>query len=720
MINALINTIHRRYGLSGKPDSSKGYLSQAGESIPVGYTNLNTERQPWGDPTLLNEVYELLPYAKRSIDLVSTSLASIPLKIWKGSDKRNRQELTDRPEFNVLARKPNTVQTKFEFYQESISRLQLQGELFWELNRGSRLDSQKITDIYADWRSEQVRIKPHPQEMIEKFRVNIGGEWVWFDREEVYFMRNFNPYDQIRGIAPLMAARMGIGLNLMSYAYFRGYYDKGGKVPGILSTDQTLGDGEPERMQKSFERTYQGIDNMHRTPVLWKGLKFQALGDHNREEWKLALMQLTEKEQVESFGVPQEIFGFGKKTYENMDQAHKGLWVNTLMPLGNRFAEHITCFFIPLLMNRPDPLVYAEFDYSGVEYLQEDKDTLAGRFFQGIDKGVVTRNEARVHVFGFDESPEPHMNELKEPQAPPSLMPGNDPEDDTDPDEEDEKSIEERLMSVVKRFGPAKMLIEVNEEPERDKAWHEAAKSLDVREDRLKKIMVAFFGRMREEYMPRLMEKMNAYDSLEVFYATPPGVLNKDLNAALDVAYWIEQLSAELGPELQAILFEAGQKILDLQGVETLEFNLNHPDVLSSAGDRLKLSTNQIIQTTEEQIRETIRYGIANKLSLDAIADRINEKVFDFAGQTRSARISRTEAMYASNNGNLQGMIQGGFERKMWVSSRDDGVRATHRLMDGKVKNIHDMFLVPDEGPVPFPQAINERCITLPTTTEVN
>jgi uncharacterized protein with gpF-like domain len=79
--------------------------------------------------------------------------------------------------------------------------------------------------------------------------------------------------------------------------------------------------------------------------------------------------------------------------------------------------------------------------------------------------------------------------------------------------------------------------------------------------------------------------------------------------------------------------------------------------------------------------------------------------------------------MRAVNKGRLEGMDQSpSVKNHMWLTSRDEKVRDTHYDMDGRIVKIGDSFDCPDPTMMDqsFPSAINERCTTMPTDTEVN
>ena len=106
------------------------------------------------------------------------------------------------------------------------------------------------------------------------------------------------------------------------------------------------------------------------------------------------------------------------------------------------------------------------------------------------------------------------------------------------------------------------------------------------------------------------------------------------------------------------------------------------------------------------------------------LTSRVSD-VFDSAIGFRARTIARTESVRISNFGAVQGMKQGQFEGKEWLSSRDFVVRDSHQAgtgLDGMVVGINSNFKSPisgAEGPHPgslgvASEDINCRCSVLP------
>ena len=375
-------------------------------------------REPaYGDQELLSSVYERIIWVYRCVSVIAENIARLPMRVVmkKGDDE---VDISDLKDFDLLLRNPNNFQTRYDFMVESISRLELQGEMFWRIQYADeRLTRPEM--IFADWRSDEVEIIPDPEKMIAYFVRRVNGREYRFTPEEVFFVRFFNPRSVMRGLSPLHPSTDTVILEANAVNFNKKFFKEGMKFSGVFSTDQTLQEQEAKRLKEKLMEMYAGNENMWQAAVLWGGLKFQPLNDMSLSDAEFSTLRTMNREEIAAaFGVPLEVLGIGKATYENLKFARKLLWSETLVPLATKLAEAMTKFLLPRLTGLQG--VEVQFDFSEIEALREDEDAVLSRYAKGFEKGAVTPNEIRQYVFGFDPIPVPEMNSV---YLPPNLLP---------------------------------------------------------------------------------------------------------------------------------------------------------------------------------------------------------------------------------------------------------------------------------------------------------
>ena len=133
---------------------------------------------------------------------------------------------------------------------------------------------------------------------------------------------------------------------------------------------------------------------------------------------------------------PELIGDNSSKTYSNYGEARKALYQETVLPLMDYLKDAFNNWLVPLWGEN----LYLDYDKDGIEALQEDQDKLYNRMFGAVDRGIITRNEAR-EMFGFETLKVPEADRL---YIPFSLTPINEEPTEEEPEKEPtEEPIEE-------------------------------------------------------------------------------------------------------------------------------------------------------------------------------------------------------------------------------------------------------------------------------------
>lgn len=197
----------------------------------------------------------------------------------------------------------------------------------------------------------------------------------------------------------------------------------------------------------------------------------------------------------------------------------------------------------------------------------------------------------------------------------------------------------------------------------------------------------------------------------------------------------LEKKSIKVDLNIEGLLFDAGKwrKELEKRGFHyiaatvlyammqlTTDATVDHPYVRTALGQRVVRFSQFVNNTTHKEVQDVVRAGFTEGLGVEEIAEKLQEEVFELQHISRRARlIARTEVAGAQNFGTQKGMQLGGYERKMWLTSRDDRVRESH-MIDGAVVAVDSMFTLTDGTQMEYPMDFNERCFHTPTKEEIN
>lgn len=236
----------------------------------------------------------------RSVSLLSSSIAMLPLHLYRAGSER--QKASDHPLFKVLYRRANTWQTAYEFRSLMQSWALLHGDaVAFKIMRGrdviglAPIDPSRLTiSQNDDW---TMRYEYQPPK---------GARRV-FGAPEVFHLRGFS-LDGIRGRSLVRQAAEAIGLALQTEQAAARLFSKGMLVGGALKMPEhrKLSPEAYDRLIASMAER-EGAENAHRWILLEEGLdaeQFQATAE-NAQHIEQRKFQIEEIARV--FGVPRPL-----------------------------------------------------------------------------------------------------------------------------------------------------------------------------------------------------------------------------------------------------------------------------------------------------------------------------------------------------------------------------------------------------------------------------
>lgn len=385
------------------------------------------------------------------------SAAFAPLVAYTG-ERANPERLPDDHALARLLRRPNPYQSWYEFMEQGITYLDLDGNLFIfkagpstprpaAAGRSAQdaEKARKVPEALYLLRSDRVRVVPgrtRAQPLLGYvYDADDSGQWLSrepFLPEEVIHVKYPNPRDAFegfgRGTSPLGAAAKPVDVDNAATSFLKTFFDQGVVPYGLLKSKQSLTDGEVLRIRERLHAQFGGAQNWAETLVLDADADYQPMGMSFREMTFDALDARNEARICQALDVPPILVGakvgLERATYSNYEQARTAFWQDALIPGVYQRLEDA----FDAALGSDD--IWVAYDYSNVPALREDESQKAEdavRIFLG---GVAKRNEARgkvglppVEQDGFRAADKQQIGAPAVAQTPPEVL---DEEDDTD------------------------------------------------------------------------------------------------------------------------------------------------------------------------------------------------------------------------------------------------------------------------------------------------
>ena len=300
---------------------------------------------------------------------ISENLPQAPLNFY---DIRTKQQLGIDSPIVQLFQKPNEHYTYFTWMEEATLYLALYGEsyIYMTQSTGQMMGTSTLP-------AELIVLNPtRLQHVIEDGRLkgwiyDAGTERISISKEEILQIKFPNPYDPIRGFAPIDSAMADVDSDFLAGQYSK-YFFINSAAPSIVFTSSDEDESSKEQREeflREYESLHQGVSKSSKTAILNAGMGITKIGLTQEEMDFVETRKFNAERILSVYGVPPPIAGFYEQaTYGNVRTAKRIFWNETIKAYARRWENVINGFFLL----RFAPGVFAKFDFSNIDELKHD------------------------------------------------------------------------------------------------------------------------------------------------------------------------------------------------------------------------------------------------------------------------------------------------------------------------------------------------------------
>lgn len=258
----------------------------------------------------------------RCITLLSQTMASLPLPVYRHTADDGKERAREHPLWDVLNREPNEWQTAYEFREMMMGHLLLRGNFYALIVPGARGAVDQLVPQHPD----RVKIELDGNLPVYKIRRRDSTEIKTFLADEVFHVRGFGT-DGYRGLSVIELARDTISLGIAYDEYAGGLFKHGAQPPGVLTHPKGLSTTARRNLRRSIRENYGSRANYGRWLILEEGMKWEKIGMTNADAEYLASRKFSVTEIARWFGVPpHKVADLERSTNNNIE--HQGIeWV---------------------------------------------------------------------------------------------------------------------------------------------------------------------------------------------------------------------------------------------------------------------------------------------------------------------------------------------------------------------------------------------------------
>ncbi|HBO5325084.1 TPA: phage portal protein [Pseudomonas aeruginosa] len=319
------------------------------------------------------------------VRLLSESVSTLPLKLYRRLPDGSREQAKDHPLFRLLCRTPNAEMTPQRFMLMVVASICLRGNAFVEKKMiGTRVVA--LVPLLPQY----MRVKREDSGRLKYTYTENGVERV-IPEKYLMHIRGFG-LDGVCGMLPVTMGREIFGSAMSAEEAAAKVFAQGMQASGILSGDTTLTPKQREDLRASLT-AFMGSQNAGKIMVAEAGLKYQGITMNPEAAQMLESRSFNVEEMCRWFRVPPFMVGHMDKQSSwasSVEAQNLHFLTNSLRPLLVNIEQEITrC----LIGEADADEFFAEFAVEGL--LRADSTARAAWYNTALQNGWMSRNEVR-------------------------------------------------------------------------------------------------------------------------------------------------------------------------------------------------------------------------------------------------------------------------------------------------------------------------------------
>jgi len=321
------------------------------------------------------------------LGVISQSLASVPLNVYRRTANGGREKATDYPLYSVLHDQSNAQMTAFEAREFFVVSLLTRGNAFARIVSNGRGQVSGLipldVDTVAVERLESGRLR---------YRVSDpkGGTRVYL-QEEMLHLRYRLGRDGIMGLSPIQLARETFNLAMTQQNTAHKQARNAFRPEGALSFPNEIGMEAHDHIVSRLEKKIESQSSTNGVLVLDGGVDWKSFSFSARDAEFLENRKLTALDICRVFGVPPSVAGItDNATYSNIGEESRALVMRCLAPMARRIEQAMTA---ALIGTEARKTLLIEHDLAGL--LRGDLKARYEAYRIGREWGWLSANEIR-------------------------------------------------------------------------------------------------------------------------------------------------------------------------------------------------------------------------------------------------------------------------------------------------------------------------------------
>lgn len=352
------------------------------EVVASGYTGNSLFLGSRENAMLLSTVY-------RCVDVISDSVAQLPLETFSIDSEGFKRPFINHPIYSLMNDEPNEDMTRFTFFKTMVASILLRGNAYAYIERDFRGNTVQLIylqdhQVSIEWILDTDGIKR------KRYRI-VGFKELVEPKDMIHFL-NFS-YDGIIGVSTLTHARQSLGIATDSEAHAAKFFKGGANMAGIMTIEGTRvnTDQKQQNYDEWSKRTDPITGNSNGIVILEGNMKYQPISINPKDSQLLESRQFNVVDICRFFSVsPVKAFDLREANYSTVEATQLGFLTDTVAPMLVKIELELQRKLFKISERGK---VKIEFNTTG--FLRADKAAQGTYLNQMFQIGAMTPNEIR-------------------------------------------------------------------------------------------------------------------------------------------------------------------------------------------------------------------------------------------------------------------------------------------------------------------------------------
>jgi HK97 family phage portal protein len=325
------------------------------------------------------------------VRVLSEAIASLPLHLYRYTDKNSKEKAVDHPLYPLLHDEPNPEMTSFIFRETLMTHLLLWGNAYAQIIRNGRGEVAALYPLMANRmrvdRDENGHLY-YEYQMSTSDAPTMKAGTVRLTPSDVLHIPGLG-FDGLVGYSPIAMAKNSIGMAMATEEYGATFFKNGANPSGILSMPGVVKD--PEKIRNSWEAGFGGSSNSNKVAILEEGMTYTPISISPEQAQFLETRKFQLDEIARIFRIPPHMIGdLEHATFSNIEQQSLEFVSYTLEPWLVRWEQSMQR---SLLSPEEKKSYFIRFNVDGL--LRGDYQSRMNGYSTGIQNGIFSVNDVR-------------------------------------------------------------------------------------------------------------------------------------------------------------------------------------------------------------------------------------------------------------------------------------------------------------------------------------